>query len=301
MSKFFIRLIILCAGVVTAQAQTFELLGKDTINKTDAEGKKQGKWIVYGKDKPDDCYKATQKAEEGKYESNKKVGIWTEYFCNGNMKGSVTFVNGRPDGYAKTFHENGKINEEGMWRNSRWVGNYKLYYDNGQVQHEFTFTASGRRDGIQKYYHDNGQLAIEGNFENGKESGLIKEYYENGDLKAEKNYADGNVDVASIKEYQPKKPVPKKSDIPADNAPIVKVEADEKPNEAEVKNEARKTVILNGRHILYNRNKQISKDGVFRDNRFIDGKAYLYDENGILTRIAVYKNGIYVGDTQAEN
>ena len=33
----------------------------------------------------------------------------------------------------------------------------------------------------------------------------------------------------------------------------------------------------------------------------MDGKAYMYDENGILQRVAVYKNGIYVGDTQVEN
>ena len=33
----------------------------------------------------------------------------------------------------------------------------------------------------------------------------------------------------------------------------------------------------------------------------MDGKAYIYDDNGILIRIAVYKNGIYVGDTQVEN
>jgi antitoxin component YwqK of YwqJK toxin-antitoxin module len=32
----------------------------------------------------------------------------------------------------------------------------------------------------------------------------------------------------------------------------------------------------------------------------MEGKAYIYDENGILTRVAVYKNGVYVGDTQAE-
>src|SRR5690606_15859967 len=115
-------------------------------NKIDAEGKKQGKWIFYGKHKSEGCYKAEQKAEEGKYEDNKKIGIWIEYYCNGNMKNKLTFVNGRPDGYAVTYHENGKISEEGIWKNNRWTGNYKLYYDNGQVQHEFTFNASGKRE-----------------------------------------------------------------------------------------------------------------------------------------------------------
>lgn len=305
MNKFVYTVISMCLiGLVRAQVAptpTFELTGTDTINKVDATGKKQGKWVLYGKHKPGSCYAPDKKVENGSYQDNRKVGIWFEYFCNGNVKAKLTFVNGRPDGYAQMFHENGKISEEGNWKNNRWVGNYKLYYDNGQVQHEFVFNNSGKRDGPQKYFYENGQVAIEGNFVGGKETGLIKEYYETGDIKAEKNFADGNVDLASIKEYKPKKPIPPKSNVPAENAPAVKVKEDEKPNEAVKKDAAKGPMILNGQYTLYNKNKQITKDGVFKDNRLIDGKAYIYDENGILQRIAVYKGGIYVGDTQVEN
>jgi len=299
--KKFLYIVILICTVTSVDSQTYEIVGKDTLNKIDVEGKKQGKWILFGKHKPGTCYQPEQKAEEGKYADNRKAGIWVEFFCNGNMKNKLTFTNGRPDGYAIMFHENGKISEEGNWKNNRWVGNYKLYYENGQVQHEFVFNPNGKREGAQKYFYDNGQLAIEGNFANGKESGLIKEYYENGDVKAEKNYADGNVDLASIKEFEPKKPIAKRSEDPAENAPVVKVRDDERPNEAAKKGKTTGPLVLNGQQVLYNKNKQITKDGVFKDNRFMDGKAYIYDENGILTRVAVYKNGIYVGDTQVEN
>lgn len=299
MKSILTFIILLCLPGIKL-AQTWELYGKDTVNKVDPEGKKQAKWILLGKHKPGTCYQVDQKAEEGLYKDNKKTDKWLEYYCNGKMKNKITFANGRPDGYAQMFHENGKISEEGIWKNNRWVGPYKLYYDNGQVQHEFVFNETGKRQGPQKYYFDNGQLAIEGNFQNGKESGLIKEYYENGDPKAEKNFADGNVDVTSIKEFQPKKPIVKRSDIPEENAPVIKVSADERPNEA-VKKAAKGPMLLNGQYTLYNKNKQITKDGVFKDNRFMDGKAYMYNENGILTRVAVYKNGIYIGDTQAEN
>jgi antitoxin component YwqK of YwqJK toxin-antitoxin module len=129
------------------------------------------------------------------------------------------------------YHENGKISEEGNWKNNRWTGPYKLYYENGTPQHEFNFNATGKREGPVKYYHENGELAIEGNFVNGKESGVIKEYHENGDLKAEKTYNDGAVDVASIKEFEPKKPIVKTKDEPLDNAPkLAVVKPDEKPN-----------------------------------------------------------------------
>jgi antitoxin component YwqK of YwqJK toxin-antitoxin module len=301
MKGAFLFLCCIFSGVLCCQSfQSFEVLGQDTINKVDAEGKKQARWIYMGKHRPGTCYKPDQKAEEGKYADNRKTDKWLEYYCNGNVKSKIVFVNGRPDGYAQMFHENGKISEEGTWRNSRWVGNYKLYYDNGEVQHEFVFNQSGRREGQQKYYYENGQLAIEGNFANGKEAGLIKEYYENGDLKAEKNFVDGSIDPAAIKTYEVKKPIVKKSENPADNAPPVKVKEDERPNEGQVK-KSKGPLILNGQYTLYNKNKQMTKDGLFKDNRFIDGKSYIYDENGILTRIAVYRDGIYVGDAQIEN
>lgn len=297
MKKLLYILITVC-GATFAQSQSSEVIEGDTCNRIDFGGKKQGKWIILGKHKPGTCYQPTQHVEEGKYVDNRKTGIWSEFYCNSNMKNKLTFVNGRPDGYAIMYHENGKISEEGNWKSNRWVGNYKLYYDNGQVQHEFAFNPAGKREGAQKYFYDNGQVAIEGNFANGKESGLIKEFHENGDLKAEKNYADGDVDVASIKTYEPKKPIAKKSDIPAENAPKIVVTKDEAPNEANKK--AAGPLVLNGQNTLYNKNKQITKDGVFKDNRFMEGKAYIYNENGILTRVAVYKNGMYVGDTQPE-
>ena len=210
------------------------------------------------------------------------------------MKQKLTFSNGRPDGYAMFYNDRGKIIEEGNWKGNKWVGNYRLYYDNGQLQHEFVYNNAGRREGVQKYYYDNGQVAIEGSFVNGKESGLIKEYHENGDLKAEKNFAEGTVDEASIKFYEPKKPIVKKEEG-ADNAPRITVTKDEAPNDGKMR-----PTVLNGPHTLYNKNKQITKDGNFVNNTLMDGKAYFYDENGILLRIAVYKNGVYVGDSQPD-
>lgn len=296
MKKTYLILIFLVYQYTQAQSQSYELVGTDTINLIDAIGKKQGKWILRGKHKPGTCYSAEQKAEEGKYTENRKIGKWVEYYCNGNLKNQLTFQNGRPDGYAIMYHENGKISEEGNWKNNRWTGPYKLYYDNGQPQHEFVFNASGKREGPIKYFYENGQLAIEGSFVNGKEAGVIKEYHENGDIKAEKTFNDGSVDVASIKEYEPKKPIVKT--VEKIEGPKIVLKADEKPNGVVA---SKTPMILNGQNITYNKNKQITKDGFFKDNRLMDGKAYIYDDNGILQRISVYKNGGYVGDAPIEN
>ena len=46
----------------------------------------------------------------------------------------------------------------------------------------------------------------------------------------------------------------------------------------------------------YNENKDIYMDGEFKDAKLWTGKHYIYDENGLLERIEVYKDGKYVGN-----
>lgn len=294
MKKFVLLLFVIVAKLVSAQ--TFELVGKDTINLTDAAGKRQGKWIVTNKIANKPCYTPEQKVEEGVYVDGRKTGLWKEYYCNNNLKSEITFENNRPSGYAKMYHENGKIKEEGLWKNNRWVGDYKLYYENGQVQQAFKFNTTGKREGDQKYFYENGQKMIEGNWAEGKEAGIVREYYENGDLKSEKNFEGGFLDVASVKNFEPKQPVKevvKQTVKDPDPTPPVTVEKVEKPNSGTFNGE--------GQHTLYNANKQISKKGLFHSNRLVDGKVYIYSSNGILTRIALYKNGKYVGDGVIED
>ena len=55
--------------------------------------------------------------------------------------------------------------------------------------------------------------------------------------------------------------------------------------------------LLNGYYVLYNRNKQKTKDGTFVDNRLKDGKNYIYDGKGVLVRIELYKDFKYISDT----
>jgi antitoxin component YwqK of YwqJK toxin-antitoxin module len=294
MKKFVLLLFVIVAKLVSAQ--TFELVGKDTINLTDAAGKRQGKWIVTNKIANKPCYTPEQKVEEGVYVDGRKTGLWKEYYCNNNPKSEITYENNRPSGYAKMYHENGKMKEEGLWKNNRWVGDYKLYYENGQVQQAFKFNTTGKREGDQKYFYENGKTMIEGNWAEGKEAGVVREYYENGDLKSEKNFEGGFLDVASVKNFEPKQPVKevvKQTVKDPDPTPPVIVDKVEKPNSGSFNGE--------GQHTLYNANKQISKKGFFHLNRLVDGKVYIYSSNGILTRIALYKNGKYVGDGVIED
>lgn len=293
-------LLVFKENMIFSQAipyQSFSIYKGDTINIIDANGLKVGKWIVFGKDvsKPD--YSPEQIVEEGVYVNNKKEGLWISYYPNGMKKSEITYKNGRPNGPYKLYYENGVVQEEGTWGGNKNTGSFKRYYPSGKVQQEFNFNEAGKREGIQKYYYENGQVMIEGEWKDGKEQGEIKEYYEDGSLKAIRVFEDGKFNPEKSKELPPsspkqiiasKPPEPEKEVIPPPPPPT----AEEKPNIGEFTG--------NGFFILYNKNKQISQKGEFKNGKLWNGKLYNYDKNGLLVRVAVYKDGKYIGDAPLE-
>jgi antitoxin component YwqK of YwqJK toxin-antitoxin module len=279
----------------TTAGQSFQIYSGDTINKVDENNLKQGKWIYFGNMKNDPAYKAEQKVEEGQYADSRKQGMWKKYFPNEKTESEINYENNRPSGEYKIYFENGQLQEHGFWKNNRNIGNFTRYYENGNVSQKFEFNPTGKRDGNQTYFHENGQKMIEGNWAGGKEAGEVKEWYENGDIKSVKVYNDGAIDVEKTQTFEPKKPIEKKEEIEVvDPNKIAKVEKDA------TLNQTKDPFTGNGEATLYNRNKQISQKGFFKNYRLIDGEWYRYDENGILMRIEKYKNGKYVGDAPIE-
>lgn len=261
-------------------------------NVVDDAGKRQGPWkITAGQKKLGSPWTADQIVEEGSYTNSMKTGIWIEYYQNGNKKSELTYVNNRPNGPAKMYFENGNLSEEGTWVGTRWTGPYKLYYEDGKVRQQFAYNNLGQRDGAQVYYHPNGKVAIEVNMKAGKEEGIKKEYNTNGELTAETYFNGGTIDPAKTKTYEPKKP----ESAEAVKAPEEKeqkgtappADAGMKPNTGAFTGE--------GYWILY-KNGQITMKGTFAKKKLVDGEERIYDNNGILIQIKLYKGGKYVGD-----
>lgn len=76
---------------------SYKLDGTDTINFTDNNGLKQGRWIVF--------YNATSKSdslnqklisEDGIYKDNKKHGLWKYYNLDGSLKNSIEYKDDAP-------------------------------------------------------------------------------------------------------------------------------------------------------------------------------------------------------------
>lgn len=287
MKKFVLSLLILCVSASLAIAQD---AGQ---NKVDETGKRQGYWKINAASKKLGApWTPLQIVEEGNYTNSMKTGLWIEYYQNGNKKSELTYVNNRPNGPAKMYFENGNLSEEGTWVGTRWTGPYKLYYEDGHVRQQFVYNNLGQRDGAQMYYHPNGQIAIEVTMKAGKEEGVKKEYNTNGELTSETYFNGGNIDPAKTKTYEPKKP----ESADAVKAPEEKEQKGTAPTvtSTEVKPN---TGTFNGEGywILY-KNGQITMKGTFSKKKLVDGEERIYDNNGILVKIKLYKDGKYVGD-----
>jgi antitoxin component YwqK of YwqJK toxin-antitoxin module len=286
--------ILICSISEAQSVPNFSIIDGDTVNVIDENNLKQGFWKIFGKTKKVPGYEPDQVIEQGKFGNSRKQGIWTKFFASGKTKSEIEFKNSRPNGSYRTYFENGQIEEEGSWKNNRNTSSFKRYYENGQISQNFAFNPSGKRDGKQIYFYENGQVMIEADIASGKEE-FVKEFYEDGSVKSEKNFVDGKLDAASTKIYESKNPIKDRDAEELKKAPIeiVKVEASEKSNIGGFNGE--------GQHKMYNANREISKDGFFKDYRLMDGLHYQYDSNGILIKVKRYKNGRYIGDAPLPN
>lgn len=264
----------------------------DTLNQKDDQGRKQGYWCFYGKDKPQLAYPKKAKVECGFYKDNKKNGTWVKYYENGKPQAELNFASNRPDGPYTLYHANGNVKEQGVWSKGRMTGVYKRFYESGQIKQEKQFNDFGVTNGIQKYYFENGNVEMSFVAKNGKEDGVLQRFNEDGTLKSEVSFTDGAEIEGSFKLFDDKKSVSAKEKVKVQAKPeeMVAIEGETNLDKA----------LLNGFNITYNKAKQVLQEGVFKNGKLYDGKYYRYHENGRISRIDVFKDGVLVGTAPIE-
>lgn len=276
MKPLFYKICFLLAFFIGIQNQTFaqtsEVYKGDTINRVDATGLKQGKWIVFNKNNAVADFPENAIVEELLYKDNKKEGLRKQYYSNGKVKSEVNFKNNRPTGYSKFYYPNGNIAEEGNWVYGGWDGKYKNYYEAGPLSEDFSFSY-GKKEGLQKQYHPNGKMKMEGTWKNGVPDGIVKEFNEEGALVSEVKYNNGEVDEKASKQVAEEKPK------------TVVYEA------AEQQQDSVGAFTGNGFYKFKNKQGKISREGLFSSGQLFEGKQYFYSADGNLTKTIYYKEG----------
>jgi len=262
---------------------------QDQKNKKDDQGRKQGAWIYYGKDKPNKKeYAPTDKVEEGSYKDNRKHGVWVAYYPANKLKSEIEYKYNRPNGKVVKYHENGNKSEESIWKGRYYTGAFVKYHENGEVAQKKTFNTKGKTDGLVEFYTDRGTPELIYNSSNGVNSGKLTRYYPNGDVKEEVEMNDGKANESTRVSKSRVNPKYKESVPVGKSAPQV---GNLKENPGSKTNGLHKVYKK-----LYNTNGDLEQDGYFENGKLKDGKLYKYDKNGLLYKIEIYKNSKYFGD-----
>ena len=258
-------------------------------NKKDAQGRKQGVWVYFGKDRPESGFPVDGKVEEGPYLDDRKEGVWIKYHNDGvtpKLKGE--YHNNRPNGQYVKLYPDGTVREIGTFNRNKYSDSLKRFHENGVLEYESIYNEGGKEQGTVKYYYPNGQEEFVYDSQNGIPTGKATRYYENGDIKEIIYYAaDGSIERSEQREME----------NPTVNVvdPGVSREAAPRVTNPRTKGSRFQT---NGYNKVYNENDEIWQDGDFRNGRLWDGKVYEYDSDGILLKVRVFKKGVYHSDGQ---
>ncbi len=268
----FLAILLFLAFAAPSLSFGQEQSTQENINQT-IDGKKQGFWIVAGKN---------GKTDEGHYVDGKKDGKWTTKAADGTVRSIVTFVNGIPKGEATYYYPDGSLMESGIWNIDHWEGGYSQYYESGAKKCEFTYNNKGHREGEQKYYHENGKVMMEGTWTDGKITSTVSVYDENGNKTQERHYDENG----------------KSTGVTNIETPAEGKQTNTQNSKSNTTAQKKKQFNDSGTMTLYNKDGKREQSGEFVNGKLINGERYFYNSAGKLVRTEKVKNGKTVSATR---
>ncbi|MBX3242449.1 MAG: hypothetical protein KIT80_04865 [Chitinophagaceae bacterium] len=113
MRSLFISVLLLASFSLKAQWKNYIISIKgDTLNRVDANDKKQGPWVV----KVEELRGEPGYEEEGFYEDSRKDGIWRVYSLSGDLIAIENYKWGEKDGKQQYYTKMGDLLREESWR-----------------------------------------------------------------------------------------------------------------------------------------------------------------------------------------
>jgi antitoxin component YwqK of YwqJK toxin-antitoxin module len=127
--------------------------------------------------------------ERGNYWKNKRHGIWTTFFSDGNVKSITGYLNGKKYGTFVEFTDRGYLSKKGSYARDLLSGEMIIFSYNKKVEQR------NYKDGLlegplRKFYRD-GTLKEESYYKAGKLDGVARWYDAEGNLTIEYEYVDG--------------------------------------------------------------------------------------------------------------
>ncbi|MCO5260301.1 MAG: hypothetical protein M9916_09175 [Crocinitomicaceae bacterium] len=148
---------------------------------------------------------------EGKYKNGLKTGMWKEYFESGQPREFKTYkiikkkstvnrtgkkkkislvseLNGKFQAYSD---KDGKLMEEGNYKNGLKVGTWTAYHAGGRLKAVVSNYKNGKLDGEMSTFDKRGKIISSVQYKNGLKHGSFKTYDKKGKITSEKRFSEG--------------------------------------------------------------------------------------------------------------
>lgn len=156
------------------------------INQTDAQGRKQGRWI---KKYPDETI-----MYEGFFKDDHPVGEFKRYYEDKTLKSLLQYdLNGK-EAVATLYHPNGNLATKGTYVNQKKEGKWQFFsaITKGYLISEETYSGN-RRNGLTIKFYPDSTIAEKISYVNDIKNGEWVQYYPSGAICTKSNYVNGNI------------------------------------------------------------------------------------------------------------
>lgn len=158
---------------------------KDTLNRTDNQGRKTGYWISQDP--------AGLKIYEGFFREGKPAGKFIRFHANGKVRAEMNYFPDSVRVEARLFDAEGRLRAEGAYMDQIKDGKWSFYSEKNNPLYRINYD-NGRVHGEALRYDANGVLAEQTHWNNSIISGLQVIYYPDQQPQAKINYRDGVID-----------------------------------------------------------------------------------------------------------
>lgn len=148
---------------------------EQSINQTDAQGRKQGHWIKK--------YPHGTIQYEGDFRDNHPVGEFRRYFEDSKLMSVLVYSDDGNEADATFYHPNGFISSKGKYINQLREGKWNFY---SEITEEYLLNEeeykANQRDGLSLKYYTDGSVVEKLTWVNGKKEGEWLQYHPGGKL-----------------------------------------------------------------------------------------------------------------------
>lgn len=299
--NYILLLLLLLLNTAIGSAKTTDDVA---INRLDKKGERIGYWVLDEDNNPVG-QTSENKAREGMYKNGRKEGVWILYFEDGTTPRIIgEYSDNRPSGAYFRFKKHGelvqassvpkRISPKQSVQVSNPVFSCRMLFDNKDIVAGQVFFANHifkQQKSVQFWMESSMNVVpsmakeVDYTWLNSNYNAILTTYLK---IRTPRNLRADDIEPVSTISITPLN-VQVNTESKSKNyyyPPQVKLPRVGKGL----------TFMPNGFNKLYTESNEIWMDGHFEDSQLKSGKVFIYDKDGILLKVRVYKDGVYESD-----